>query len=138
MAPAGVLVAAFFAPRVAERLGAAPLALACALTGAAVYLLMGLWRSPRPGSRRASSWRRDRRILRGEQGLGDQLAPASHRGRVIGLYTTVLAGAFALAAVGAQAWTAFLIGAGALLGTAGARRLLDRHLPAFTARERGP
>jgi MFS family permease len=121
MTPIGFVVAAPLIPHLARRLGAARTALASALLGAGLLCLIG--------------WTRDLllwfplRFLLGSAVLPlyvlsevwiIALAPERQRGRILGIYTSIIsigfaAGPLCLTLVGSEGWTPFLVGTGAFL-----------------------
>jgi MFS family permease len=143
MTPLGLLAFSLVIPKVAQRFGAWQVVVASiALTGL-VLLALGATRS-------LALWF----LLRFLLGIGinglyvvsetwiNQLSTAKVRGRVMGLYATVLSGGFAagpftLSLTGPDGWAPFLIGAGAAFASLPLLFLARRSLPAF-ADEQGP
>ncbi len=121
MTPLGFIVSAPFVPALARRLGAAPLAILCSLLAAltliAIAWTQGIW-----------GWMPLRFLLGffanplyviSETWL-ISIAPAPRRGRIMGLYSSIVSGGFAvgplsLGLVGTQGWPPFMIGIVAFL-----------------------
>lgn len=121
MTPLGFIVSAPFIPALARRVGAGRLAILCsflaALTLAAIAFMQGVW-----------AWMPLRLLLGffanplyviSETWL-ITITPASRRGRIMGLYSSIVSGGFAigplsLGLVGTEGWPPFLIGMAAFL-----------------------
>lgn len=124
MTPLGLLVSAPFVPWVARRLGAGRLAVFCALSAAALFLAVGLLRNEIAWFplRFLIGMAIDPLYVLSEVWL-ISMAPPARRGRVMGVYTAVIAAGFAggplsLTLVGSQGWPPFAIGISAFLGCA--------------------
>ncbi|MGE3831160.1 MAG: MFS transporter [Parvibaculaceae bacterium] len=121
MTPLGFIISAPVIPALARRLGAAPLAILCsvlaALTLVAIACTQDVW-----------TWMPLRFLLGvfanplyviSETWL-ISLTPASRRGRIMGLYSSIVSGGFALGPltlglVGTEGWPPFLVGIAAFL-----------------------
>lgn len=142
MTPLGLIVAAFLTPRVAQNIGALRTAFLCAILGAAFLLSMAVVHDPRFWLLARFAWGIS---ISGFYVVNKawlaELTPACSRGRVIGIYSTVLAGGFSLgplslAAVGFALLPSLGILAGALF-VCGATLLLWRNrAPSFRGKER--
>lgn len=121
MTPIGFIVSSPLIPGLAKRFGAGRTALACAALSALLLALVG-W------TQDLNAWF----VLRFLLGFAVNplyvlsevwiiaLAPPSRRGRIMGVYTTVISAGFAagplcLLVVGAEGWPPFLVGIGAFL-----------------------
>ena len=121
MTPLGIILSAPFIPGLTRLFGAVRLALTGALLTVVLFLLIGALQN-------VGIWF----LLRFLLGVSinslyilsetwiNQLSSDANRGRVMGLYSTVLAAGFAfgplvLGLVGSEGWPPFLIGAGAIL-----------------------
>jgi MFS family permease len=125
MTPLGIIASALFVPWICRRFSGHASAVACAM-GAAILLALIGW------CQNVLAWFPLRFLLGAAIGylyvLGEiwviALTPASQRGRVIGVYTTVLsagfaAGASSLVLVGTAGWPPFLVGVAASVGCGG-------------------
>ena len=115
MTPLGVIVSAPFIPRLAQRIGAARLASLCAALAAMVLALIG-------ANQEIWFWFPARFALgvaiNGSYIVSEtwviQLSSSHNRGRIMGVYTTVLSGGFALgpfilALTGTEGQTPFMV-----------------------------
>jgi MFS family permease len=121
MMPLGFIVSAYFTPALARRAGEARLAILCsilaALTLVAIALLQDVWAwmplrfllgfFTKPAYVISETW-----LI--------SITPASRRGRIMGLYSSVVSGGFAigplsLGLVGTEGWPPFIIAITALL-----------------------
>ena len=142
MAPLGLIVSAPLIPILVGRSGPWPVAMVCTLGAALMLFLLGatqnLW-----------LWF-PLRFLLGVSISGlfvvsetwiNQLAPTHARGRVMGLYTTVLAAGFAcgpflLAVIGSAGWRPFLIGIAVILSVLPILVAVRNGVPHFGEEER--
>jgi MFS family permease len=121
MTPSGMIASAPLIPLLARRFGAGATALTCAGLSAALLALLG-W------TQDLIAWFPLRFLLGAAVGplyvLSEvwviALAPSRRRGRVMGVYTAIIAGGFAagplsLILVGSQGWPPFLVGIAAFL-----------------------
>jgi MFS family permease len=141
MTPLGFLCCAPLVPIVARRFGRGRTALISAFTGATLLAAIG-W------TQEITAWF-PLRFLLGVAVLPlyilsevwiIELAPPERRGRVLGLYTSVISGGFAigpltLMLVGTEGPTPFVVGVGAFLGCAICLMTILSHLPDDGARE---
>lgn len=124
MTPLGLIISAPFVPWIAGKVGAGRLAVVCALVAAALFLAVGLLKN-------GIAWFPLRFLI----GMAIDplyvlsevwlisLSPPARRGRILGVYTAVIAAGFAagpvsLMLVGSQGWLPFAIGIAAFLGCA--------------------
>ncbi|MDQ0569990.1 MFS family permease [Variovorax paradoxus] len=142
MTPLGLITAAFITPRIAQRMGAVTTALSCALLGAALLLSMAaipdshFWLVARFAWGMAISG-----FYVVNKAWLAELTPASSRGRVIGIYSTVLAAGFSmgpasLAAVNFAPFASLGILAGALVVCAVTLLAWQHRAPSFRGKER--
>jgi MFS family permease len=117
MTPIGFICCAPFVPGLSRRFGPAAIVLTSAITGAAILTLIGLTRD-------AVTFWFPLRFLLGVAVLPlyivsevwiIELAPAELRGRILGVYTSVISagfavGPFTLVLVGTMGWAPFLVG----------------------------
>lgn len=137
MTPLGLIVSAPFVPWVASRMGAGRLAVSCALVAAGLFLAIGLLKD-------GIAWF----LLRFLVGVAIDplyvlsevwlisLSPPARRGRILGIYTAVIAAGFAagplsLMLVGSQGWPPFVVGIAAFLGCALLLLLTLQKLPSI-------
>jgi MFS family permease len=144
MTPLGFILSSPVIPPLVRRLGAGPVALACAGLGAVILALIGwkqelwLWFPLRfllgfvvnPLYVISETW-----LI--------TLTPPSRRGRVMGVYTALISGGFALgplapALVGTEGWPPFAIGIAALAACALCLALVLPGLPEFQGHDAGP
>jgi MFS family permease len=135
MTPIGFIVSAPMVPMLARRFGAGRTALTCAALSALTLLLIG-W------TYNVYAWF----VLRFMIGVVTNplyvlsetwviaLAPPARRGRVMGIYATVIsigfaAGPLCLLAVGTQGWPPFLVGIGAFVACGACLASVLRRLP---------
>ncbi len=137
MTPLGLIIASPLIPVVVQRVGAWHFAVSCSVLAIALFLALGAWPSLWP-------WF-PLRFLLGISTGGlfiitetwiNQLATPASRGRVMGLYATVLSLGFALgpllmAFTGTTGWTPFLVGAATGLISLVALLSVRSALPAF-------
>ncbi len=135
MTPLGIVISAPFIPVLARRFGALRLAIVCALATALLFAAIGAWHN--------LWWWFPLRLLLGaaidslyviSETWLLQLAGPRHRGKLIGLYSTMLAagfavGPFALALVGSEGGHAFGIGIAIMLATAAGLLALRGRVP---------
>jgi MFS family permease len=142
MTPLGLIVAAFLTPRVAQTIGAVRTAFLCAIIGAAFLLSMAVIQDPRFWLLARFAWGAS---ISGFYVVNKawlaELTPASSRGRVIGIYSTVLAGGFSLGPLALSAVEFALapslgILASALLACALTLLLWRGRAPSFRGKER--
>ena len=124
MTPLGLIVSAPFVPWAARRFGAGRLAVFCAVSAALLFLAVGLLRNEIAWFplRFLIGMAIDPLYVLSEVWL-ISLAPPARRGRIMGIYTAVIAAGFAagplsLTLVGSQGWPPFAIGIAAFLGCA--------------------
>lgn len=135
MTPIGFIVSSPPIPRLANRFGAGRVALTCSVLSAIVLALIG--------------WTQDVYLwfpLRFLVGVVTNplyvlseiwviaLAPPARRGRVMGIYSTIISAGFAagplcLLAVGTEGWPPFLVGIGAFLFCGALLAVVVRRLP---------
>lgn len=135
MTPLGIVLSAPFIPALARRFGALRLAIICAIASAALFAAIGAWHN--------LWWWFPLRLLLGaavdslyviSETWLLQLAGSKHRGKLIGLYSTMLAGGFTvgpfvLAVAGSEGWLAFAIGILVMLATAAGLLALRGRVP---------
>jgi MFS family permease len=135
MTPLGFIASAPFIPRMARALGPGRLAVACA-AGAAVLLLLIGW------TRDVAAWF-PLRFLLGflanplyvvSETWMIAITPAAIRGRVMGLYTSIVSAGFALGPLvlvvaGTEGWPPFLIGAAAFVACGACLTAVMTRLP---------
>ncbi len=136
MTPLGIIVAAPFVPALARRFGAWQLAVGCALATALLMAAINAYRDvwvwfPLRFALGASI---DSLFILSETWLL-QLAGRHNRGRLVGLYGTLLAsgfvvGPFVLAVTGSEGWLAFGIGIAVMVVTAATLFAIRRRVPA--------
>ncbi|MCR4268457.1 MFS transporter [Nitratireductor sp. ZSWI3] len=121
MTPLGFIVSAPFVPALARRIGGARLAILCSVLAAATLIAIA-------GTQEVQAWMPLRFLLGffanplyviSETWLLS-ITPASRRGRIMGLYSSVVSGGFALGPlslglVGTKGWPPFIIGIVAFL-----------------------
>jgi MFS family permease len=142
MMPIGLLSSSMCVPRLAQRRGAYPVAIACAATAALAFSLMGCVEN-------LVVWFPARFAL--GFGIGgfyiinkawlNEIAVPLYRGRIMGLYTATLAAGFSLgplmlAVTGSVNRLAFAVGVAAIIVAALSVVLFARRLPSFSVRER--
>jgi MFS family permease len=121
MMPLGFIVSAYLTPALTRRLGAARLAIACSLLAAATLIAIG-W------TQDVWAWMPLRFLLgffsKPSYVISETwliaITPASRRGRIIGLYSAIVSGGFAigplsLGLVGTEGWPPFIVAIIALL-----------------------
>jgi MFS family permease len=135
MTPIGFIVSAPLIPAVSRRFGAGRTALSCAALSALILALIG-W------TQDLNAWF----VLRFLLGVATNplyvlsevwmiaLAPPARRGRIMGIYTTLISAGFAtgplcLLVVGSQGWPPFLVGIGAFCICGGCLALVLHRLP---------
>lgn len=135
MTPLGIIASAPFVPRLTRLVGAARLAIACALIAALLLFLVGWLQN-------GWAWF----LLRFLIGVAIDplyvlsevwmisLAPAARRGRIMGLYTAIVGAGFAggpltLFIVGTAGWAPFAIGIAAFLVCVGILVVIGPRLP---------
>jgi MFS family permease len=142
MMPVGILSSAICVPRLAQRFGAYRVAIAFALLAAAAFAAMGLFRV-------LWVW------FPARFGLGlaiggfyivnkawlNEIAVPRYRGRIMGIYTAILAagfslGPFALALTGSSGWPPFVVGISALLASTLPIVFFAHRFPSFSVKER--
>lgn len=143
MTPFGIIVSALLIPRLAERLGAARIALLSTALTAVIILLIGAFQDivfwfP---MRFALGMATNGTYVISETWI-NALATSRNRGRIMGFYITILAAGFALgpfllAVTGSGGWAPFLVVIIILLITAGGLFYLRSRIPEFTAGEKG-
>ncbi|MBX3580776.1 MAG: MFS transporter [Rhizobiaceae bacterium] len=141
MSPIGFILSSPFIPAVSRRVGAKRTALSCAVIGAVLLLLIG-W------TQDLYAWF----VLRFLLGLAINplyvlsevwiiaLAPPSRRGRIMGIYTTIISAGFAagplcLLFVGSEGWPPFLVGVSAFLVCALCLLAVSHRLPDMKGEE---
>jgi MFS family permease len=142
MMPIGLLSCAICAPRLSQRFGAYQSALAFALIASIALAMMGLFRS-------LWIWFPARFLLGFAIGgfyivnkaWLNEIAVPVYRGRIMGIYTAVLAagfslGPFALAMTGSSGRLPFIVGVSALLAAALLVVLFAQRFPTFSVKER--
>jgi MFS family permease len=137
MTPLGIIASAPFVPKLTRAVGAARLAVACALIAALLLFLVGWLQN-------AWAWF----LLRFLIGVAIDplyvlsevwmisLAPPARRGRVMGLYTAIVGAGFAggpltLVIVGSAGWAPFAIGIAAFLICAAILLVIGPRLPSM-------
>lgn len=137
MTPLGLIVSAPFVPWVASRVGAGRLAIVCALAAAELFLAVALLKN-------GIAWFPLRFLI----GMAIDplyvlsevwlisLSPPARRGRILGVYTAVIAAGFAagplsLMLVGSQGWPPFFVGIASFLGCALLLLLTLQKLPSI-------
>ena len=143
MTSLGVILSAPLIPRLARRLGAARFAAMCAAMSAGLLALIGAYQH-------IGFWFPARLALgmaiNGTYVISEtwvnELATNQNRGRIMGLYTTILAGGFALgpfilAITGSSGWPPFLVVIAITLTTTFGLLLLRNRLPEFSAKGDG-
>ncbi len=142
MAPLGLVASAPIMPMLARRFGPWPMAVACAVATGTLMIALGAFRALEP-------WF-PLRFLLGIAISGlfivsetwiNQLATRRIRGRVMGIYTMVLSGGFAvgpflIAAIGSAGWLPFLVGAGIAFSILPFLWAVRRRVPQFEPEER--
>ena len=141
MTPLGLLLSAPLLPVVARRFGPVRVALASAIGVAVLLALIGATRSlwiwfP---ARLLLGFAIDGLYITCETWI-NQLAPERLRGRILGLFSSVLAlgfasGPFVVALAGTQGWTAFLVGIAIALASAALVVAVRRRLPGLDGDE---
>ena len=143
MAPLGLVASAPIMPLLAKHFGPWPMAVACAVATGALMLALGAFRALEP-------WF-PLRFLLGVAISGlfivsetwiNQLATRRIRGRVMGIYATVLSAGFAvgpflIAAIGSAGWLPFLVGAGIAFSILPILWAVRRRVPRFEPEARG-
>jgi MFS family permease len=141
MMPLGLILSAPFVPAAVGIAGARGLAVGCAIGGAVLFLLVGLLQD-------WFAWF----VLRFLLGvvinplyiLGEvwalALAPARRRGRIMGVFNTMLGAGYALgplvlATIGIAGLTPFAVGVGGFVACACVLYLVSRDLPGFEDKE---
>ena len=137
MTPIGFIISSPLVPGLARRFGAGRTALSCAALSAATLVLIG-W------TQDVYAWF----LLRFLLGFVTNplyvlsevwmiaLAPPARRGRVMGVYTTIISAGFAagplcLLAVGSYGWPPFMVGIGAFILCGSCLALVLKRLPKF-------
>lgn len=143
MTPLGLLVSAPLLPVLARRLGPVRVALLSALAVALLLALLGATRSlwiwfP---ARFLLGFAIDGLYITCETWI-NQLAPPGRRGRILGLFSSVLAlgfatGPFLVALLGSEGWGAFSVGIAIALVSAALVFLTRRRLPGLDGAEEG-
>ena len=137
MTPLGIIASAAFIPYLARRLGPGTTALTCAGLAAVLLALLG-W------TQDLAAWF-PLRFLLGvvinplyvlSEVWMIALAPPAQRGRVMGLYTTIISAGFAagplsLILVGSEGWPPFVIGIVAFVACGLCLAAILRHLPSL-------
>jgi MFS family permease len=142
MMPVGLLSSAICVPRVAQRFGARRVALAFALLAATAFTMMGLfqnlwvWFPARFGLGLAIGG-----FYIVNKAWLNEIAVPLYRGRIMGIYTAILAagfslGPFALALTGSSGWPPFVVGISALLAAALLIVIFAHRFPSFSVKER--
>jgi MFS family permease len=137
MMPLGLILSASFVPLGVRLVGPRALAIGCALTGALCFLAIGYLQN-------WVAWFAIRLlvgiVINPLYILGEvwalALAPPARRGRVMGIFNTMMgagyaAGPLALAAVGAAGWPPFLVAVGGFMACAGILLALSSNLSGF-------
>lgn len=143
MTPLGIFASTIIAPILTDRVRPSWFAVACALMGAAVLVMMKI-------NAETWVWFFGRLVLGFVIGSIymftkawiNELAENQRRGQIVGVYTTVLAagfsvGPFALAAIGSQGWLPFLVAIAALVITATILFVVARRIPYQPTGQRG-
>ncbi len=137
MLPLGLIVSSFLIPRAAQLLGTHRLAVGSALLAGAVFLAYGLW--PNIWAwfplRFVMGMATSTLFVLSEMWI-NSLASDHNRGRIMGLFTTVLAagfslGPFLLVQVGSEGFAPFLVGGGVCVLGAMILLPLGGRLPQF-------
>lgn len=136
MTPIGFICCAPLVPRITHRFGPVPTVLASATLGGMILFLIGLTRD-------ATAFWFPLRFLLGAAVLPlyivsevwiIELAPAALRGRILGIYTSIISagfavGPFSLALVGTEGWPPFVVGVAAFFGCGCCLLLTRSRLP---------
>ncbi|AGT08403.1 MFS transporter [Paracoccus aminophilus] len=138
MMPLGLILSASLVPSLVRLFGMRQLAVGCALAAALCFFLIGVFQS-------WVGWF----VLRFLLGiiinplyvLGEvwalSLAPPARRGRMMGVFNTVMSAAYAsgplaLAMIGVEGWTPFLVGVGGFCLASVGLALVSRRLPVLS------
>ncbi len=142
MAPLGLVASAPIMPVLAKRFGPWPVAVVCAVATGALMLALGAFRALEPWFplRFALGIAISGLFIVSETWI-NQLATRRIRGRVMGIYTTVLSAGFAvgpflIAAIGSAGWLPFLVGAGIAFAILPILWTVRRRVPQFEPDER--
>ncbi len=143
MAPLGLVASAPVLPVLARRFGPWRVAVACAIATGTLMLALGAFRALEPWFplRFALGVAISGLFIVSETWI-NQLATRRIRGRVMGVYATVLSGGFAvgpflIAAIGSAGWLPFLVGAGVAFSILPILWTVRRRVPQFEAEARG-